>query len=287
MNMTVLHLFRKVLLTLSAVTLLLCLNSCAFMVQDYDLLLGLNEPQEEADMSVSQLIARMREATDPKGVWYNCKSYILRQSAVSEEKKGFSKIERYYTTEIKFRQPTQMRQTSYQDGMPFQTLLFRDNKGWIINDKGKATEYTGEGMKLFRNYVGFADPKASEQTLFSTVELAVVYEEGKRYYRMVCRTADPELPPYVKYIDATTFLTDRIETVLCMPDGAHFLYRSESRDYRWINNVRMPMVSVVTIENVSTQAFHTQELLIDPKLPESDFTIPGGTSIDYTKTKTE
>ena len=47
------------------------------------------------------------------------------------------------------------------------------------------------------------------------------------------------------------------------------------------------MVSVVTIENVSTQAFHTQELLIDPKLPESDFTIPGGTSIDYTKTKTE
>ncbi len=250
-----------------------------------DVSLNLAKSQEKPDLTVSQLLKRMREASDPKEVWYNCKSYILRQTAVTQEKGTFSTTERYYTTEIRFRQPAQMRQTSFQDNIPIQTLLYRDNKGWIIDKKGNASEYTGEEMRLFQNYIGFADPKASEQTLFSNVELSVIYENEKRVYRMVCRSADSDIPPYVRYIDAETFLPIRMETIL-IKGKKRFLYRAEPQEYKWISDVKMPMTTIVTIGDKEMMEYHTIELLLNPDIPESDFLVPDSDpGIDYTKMK--
>ncbi len=284
---------RNMLRSLSAAASLL-LAGCGYIVIDpdmgaasesYESILNLTAPQEEPDLTVSQLLKRMRETIDPKGVWYNCKSYILRQTSVIQEKKAFSTIERYYTTEIKFRQPAQMRQTSFEDGKAFQTLLYRDGKGWVINQRGRAEEYTGEGMKLFKNYIGFSDPRASELTLFSSVDLSVVYEDDYRLYRMICRSADEKIPPYVRYIDAETFLPVRMETVM-VKDGERKLYRAEPRDYKWISDVKMPMTTIVHIGDSEMYEYHTTDLVIDPVIPESEFTVGGtDTRIDYMKTK--
>ncbi len=254
-------------------------------LEDPNILLNLTEPQEEADLTVTQLLKRMREAADPKGVWYNSQSYILRQTAVTQEKRGFSTVERYYVTEIKYRQPEQMRQTSYEDGKPFQTLLYRDNKAWVIDRKGNAAEYTGEGMKLFRNYIGFADPKASEQTLFSSIALGVVYENERRVYRMICRTADSQIPPYVTYVDAETFLPIRMETIL-IKGSEQKLYRAEPQDYKWISDFKTATTTIVTIGDDESMEYHTTELLINPDIPDSEFTVSGKNSkIDYTRVK--
>lgn len=274
---------KKILLTTAA---LLVLLSTACETLTYDQMLELTPPDEEADLTVSQVIERVREATDPKGVYLNCKGYILRQTAITKEKRGRSVVDHYVVTEKKFRQPCQMRQTSYQNGEAIQTLLFKDGKAWVINKKGKAEIYEGRGMELFKNYIGFSDPKASEQTLFSSVELGVVYLDGVRTYRMICRTNNPELPPYVEYINAETFLQVRLETIITTNDGRELRYRAEPMDYRWVDNVRLPAVTLVTMgDGDITEEYETTEFIINPNLSDLDFQVDEGTKIDMLQTK--
>lgn len=251
----------------------------------HDMLLELNPPDEESDLTVSQLIERVRNATDPKGVYLNSNGYILRQTAISKEKRRKTVVDHYTVTEKKFRQPGQMRQTTYQNGVPIQTLLFKDNKAWIIDKNGKAEEYSGQGMELFKNYIGFSDPKATEQTLFSTVELGVVYLDGIRTYRMICRTSDPNLPPYVEYIDAKTFLPVRLETVQYTADGDQLRYTAEPQDYRWVSDVLIPTVTLVTVGENKTEEYETTEFVINPNFSDLDFQVNEGTKIDMLRTK--
>ena len=273
----------KYLLLTPVVLLTLFIAACEAI--PHDMLLELNPPDEESDLSVSQLIERVREATDPKGVYLNCNGYILRQTAISKEKRGKTVVDHYTVTEKKFRQPGQMRQTTYQNGIPVQTLRFKDNKAWIIDKNGKAEEYNGQGMELFKNYIGFSDPKATEQTLFSTVELGVVYLDGIRTYRMICRTSDPNLPPYVEYIDAKTFLPVRLETIQYTADGRQLRYTAEPQDYRWVSNVLIPTVTLVTVGENKTEEYETTEFMINPNLSELDFQVNEGTKIDMLRTK--
>lgn len=277
---------KKLLFSLLLLPAALVLTGCASMMYvNHDEILELTPAEEESDLTVSQLLQRIRQTTDPKGVYRNCRSYILRQTAISKEKRGRSTVDHYYTTEIKFRQPAQMRQTSYQNGATIQTLLYRDGQAWIIDKKGVATAYEGEGIKLFKNYIGFSDPKATEQTLFSSVELGVIYLDGRRTYRMICRTDDPALPPYVEYIDAETFLQIRMETVLYTADGQHLRYRAEPQDYRWVSDVRIPTVTLVTVGNNKTEEFETTEFLINPPLSDQDFQVNDGVQIDLLRTR--
>lgn len=273
---------KNILLSLAA---FLILFAAACETIPHDILLELNPPDEESDLSVSQLIERVRNATDPKGVYLNCNGYILRQTAISKEKRRKTVVDHYTVTEKKFRQPGQMRQTTYQNGIPIQTLLFKDNKAWIIDKNGKAEEYGGQGMELFKNYIGFSDPKATEQTLFSTVELGVVYLDGIRTYRMICRTSDPNLPPYVEYIDAKTFLPVRLETVQYTADGKQLRYTAEPQDYRWVSNVLIPTVTLVTVGENKTEEYETTEFVINPNLSDLDFQVNEGTRIDMLRTK--
>lgn len=273
---------KNFLLSLAA---FLILFAAACETIPHDILLELNPPDEESDLSVSQLIERVRNATDPKGVYLNCDGYILRQTAISKEKRRKTVVDHYTVTEKKFRQPGQMRQTTYQNGIPIQTLLFKDNKAWIIDKNGKAEEYSGQGMELFKNYIGFSDPKATEQTLFSTVELGVVYLDGIRTYRMICRTGDPNLPPYVEYIDAKTFLPVRLETVQYTADGKQLRYTAEPQDYRWVSNVLIPTVTLVTVGENKTEEYETTEFVINPNLSDLDFQVNEGTRIDMLRTK--
>lgn len=264
--------------------MLLFVTACETLTHDQILELG--PPDEESDLTVSQLIERIREATDPKGVYLNCKGYILRQTAISKEKRGKTVVDHYTVTEKKFRQPCQMRQTSYQNGEAVQTLLFRDNKAWIIGKNGKAKVYEGQGMELFKNYIGFSDPKANEQTLFSTVELGVVYLDGVRTYRMICRTSDPKLPPYVEYIDGETFLQVRLETILYTADGKQLRYSAEPRDYRWVSNVLIPTSTIVTVgDNDKTEEYETTDFVINPNFSDLDFQVDEGAKIDLLQTK--
>lgn len=274
------------LLPVLLATLLAC--GCEFLVEDPETLLQLTDVQEESDMSVSQLIDRMHEATDPKNVWRDSKSYRMRQSVRTEERHGLSKIEKFYSSELRYRQPGELRQTSFRDGNPFKVLIHRDGKAWDVDPAKKtAREYQpGFSYNLFRVFIGMSDPRKTFKDLFSEVEIAVVYPEGKgRCYRIICRTADPGIAPYVVYVNADTFLTERVETVLYTEDGAQYLYRSEPLAYKWVENVKIPVQTRVTIGERSAEDYLTDEFMINPEFPDSDFEVPQGVKINYIKTK--
>lgn len=255
------------------------------MLEDYDRILRLNTPVEMSDMSAAQLIEQMNKVTDPDRVWRDCKSYIMRQSTRQEQLSGKTRTQNYFTQEIKFRQKEQMRQTYFRNGEPFSTMLYRDGKVWLITANGTAHEITKKRESdLTKSFLGFSNPKADVLTEFHSVEVAVVYEDGKRLYRMVCRHENPRLAPYVKYISADTFLTVRIETVNYAADGQQYLFSSEPTEYRWINGVQITTKIHATTGNFSEE-YTVEEFLINPVIPDSDFELPKGAAIDYTKTR--
>ncbi len=255
-------------------------------MKDYDEILNLDESHETVELSVSQLVERMQEATDPKGVWRNCKGYYMRQSAWTEEKKGRSRVEEYWVQEIRFRQPGQVRQTFSRENAVFKTMLLTDGRVWNIDHDNQFSEVTGsEGTRLYKRMVGFSNPKETELSLFAKVELGVIYEDGKRYYRMICRAEDDSIPPYVKYIDPDTFLVKRVETIVAGGDGLSCLYKAESKEYKWIHDIKIATKTSVTIGNERSEDYIIEDFKIDPAFASDTFTLPAASQIDYTKSK--
>lgn len=269
----------------AALTIVLSTGCQMLMTEDYDRILKLNIPVEMSDMSAAQLIEQMNKATDPDRKWRDCKSYILRQSTRQEKVSGQTRTQNYFTQEIKYRQPEQMRQTMFRNDEPFSTLLYRDGKVWSISSNGTSHEITrGRDTELTKSFLGFSNPKADVLKEFHSVEIAVIYEDGKRLYRMVCRNENPRIAPYVKYVSADSFLTVRIETVNYTADGQQYLYSSEPAEYRWINGVQIA-TKIYATTGKRTEEFTVEEFLINPPIPDSDFELPKSAQIDYTKTR--
>ncbi len=263
---------------------------CAFMPPDTTSLLKLDVPSnEEPDLTVHELLTRMHEATDPKNAWRDCKSYIVRQSVRAEERDGLSRVERYYTSEIKYRAGGFLRQTSYLDGKEFKILIVRDGKAWEVDPgKNKAKAYeAGIGMNLFRVFLGMSDPKATYSDIFSSIKLGVVWLDKKRTYRMICRVQDEKIAPYVVYVDATTFLPVKFETVLYTDDDAYYLYRSEPMEFEWRSNVKMAITTRTTVGDRTAEDFVLEEFLINPVIPDSEFDVPSGVVIDYSRVRAD
>lgn len=277
---------KKFYFVLSALWAISFLTGCQMLLtEDYDRILKLNVPVEMSDMSASQLVDQMNKATDPDKIWRNCKSYILRQSTRQEKISGQTRTQNYFTQEIKYRQKEQMRQTMLRNGEPFSILLYRDGKVWTISSNGTAHEITRKReTELTKSFLGFSNPQADVLTEFHSVEVAVIYEDGKRLYRMVCRHEDPRIAPYVKYISADTFLTVRIETVTYTADGQQYLYSSVPEGYRWINGVQIA-TKIYASTGKHTEEYTVEEFLINPPIPDSDFELPKSVQIDYTKTR--
>ena len=144
------------------------LPACRLSDVEIEEMLGLNYPGEPADLTVEQLIKHMDAATDPEGKFKNAKSYILRQVVIEESQKDvdnnpFSQRTKtavdQYENEIKFRKPDFERQTSYRNGEPFASLLFKGGRAWSIDPKkSKATEITGHQLRLFHVFNSFSHP---------------------------------------------------------------------------------------------------------------------------------
>ena len=220
--------------------LLLCLcamlPACRLTDAEIEEMLGLNDPGEPANLTVEQLIKHMEAATDPEGRFKNAKSYILRQVIVDNTQKDaddnpFTQKTKtsvdQYESELKFRKPDFERQTSYRNGEPFACLLFKEGQAWNIDTKkNQATSITGHQLRLFRVFNSFSHPNNNLEDVFSRIEISTVYLKGARHYRVVCRTDDLEIAPYVMYVHADTFITTRMETILYTDGGQEFLSRA-------------------------------------------------------------
>jgi len=270
----------------SVLMLLFCaiLPACKLSEVEIEEMLGLNDPGEPADLTVDQLIKHMEAATDPEGKFKNAKSYILRQVIVEESQKDaddnpFTQKTKtsvdQYESELKFRKPDFERQTSYRNGEPFACLLFKEGQAWNIDTKkNQATAITGHQLRLFRVFNSFSHPNNNLEDVFSRIEISTVYLKGARHYRVVCRTDDLEIAPYVMYVHAETFITTRMETILYTDGGQEFLYRAIPSRYEKRSGVLMPTIISTTIGEDRNDVILLKEFELNVTFSDDVFQVP-------------
>lgn len=270
----------------SILMLLFCaiLPACKLSEMEIEEMLGLNDPGEPADLTVDQLIKHMEAATDPEGKFKSAKSYILRQVIVEESQKDaddnpFTQKTKtsvdQYESELKFRKPDFERQTSYRNGEPFACLLFKEGQAWNIDTKkNQATAITGHQLRLFRVFNSFSHPNNNLEDVFSRIEISTVYLRGARHYRVVCRTDDLEIAPYVMYVHADTFITTRMETILYTDGGQEFLYRAIPSRYEKRSGVLMPTIISTTIGEDRNDVILLKEFELNVTFSDDVFQVP-------------
>ena len=262
------------------------LPACRLSDVEIEEMLGLNVPGEPADLSVEQLIMRMEAATDPEGKFKNAKSYILRQVVVEESEKDvdsnpFSQRTKtsvdQYETEIKFRKPDFERQISYRNGEPFASLLFKGGRAWTIDPKkSKATEITGKQLRLFHVFNSFSHPNKNLEDVFSSIDISTVYLNAVRHYRVVCRAADVEIAPYVMYVNANTYITSKMETILYTDDGQEFLYVAYPGNFEKRSGVLMPTITKTIIGEDRHEVVLLKEFELNVTFSDDVFEVPEG-----------
>ena len=262
------------------------LPACKLSDAEIEEMLGLNIPGEPADLTVDQLIMHMEAATDPEGKFKNAKSYILRQVIVEESQKDvdenpFSQRTKttvdQFETEIKFRKPDFERQISYRNGEPFTSLLFKEGRAWTIDPKkSKATEITGHQLRLFHVFNSFSHPNNNLEDVFSSIEISTVYLNAARHYRVVCRADDVEIAPYVMYVNANTYITSKMETILYTDDGQEFLYVAYPGNFEKRSGVLMPTITKTIIGEDRHEVVLLKEFELNVTFSEDVFQVPEG-----------
>lgn len=262
------------------------LPACQLSDAEIEEMLGLNDPGEPADLTVDQLIMHMDAATDPDGKFKNAKSYILRQVIVEESQKDvdenpFSQRTKttvdQYETEIKFRKPDFERQISYRNGEPFTSLLFKEGRAWTIDPKkSKATEITGHQLRLFHVFNSFSHPNKNLEDVFSSIDISTVYLNAVRHYRVVCRAADVEIAPYVMYVNANTYITSKMETILYTDDGQEFLYVAYPGNFEKRSGVLMPTITKTIIGEDRHEVVLLKEFELNVTFSDDVFEVPEG-----------
>ena len=270
----------------SVLMLLLCalLPACKLSEAEIEEMLGLNDPGEPADLTVDQLIKHMEAATDPEGKFKSAKSYILRQVIVEESEEDADgnpftqktkKSIDQYESELKFRKPDFERQTSYRNGEPFACLLFKEGQAWTIDTKkNQATSITGHQLRLFRVFNSFSHPNNNLEDVFSHIDISTVYIKGARHYRVVCRTDDLEIAPYVMYVHADTYITTRMETILYTDGGQEFLYRAIPSRYEKRSGVLMPTIISTAIGEDRNDVILLKEFELNVTFSDDVFQVP-------------
>lgn len=233
-----------------------------------------------SDLTVDELIAKMKKATDPKNVYADAKSYYMKQRLTSDNVNGSDES----VSEIFWRAPGYMKQISYRNGEVINIIVTHQNRSWYVNPRTKKSrEITGKDAQLVKVFSDIATPGLDYRKIFHTVTVDRVQsgpltsvkthdspKSDRWVYRLICRVENPEIAPYVFYIEPKTWLTDRCETILYGPDGSSRLYIADSEAYEFENDVCMPKKTIITVDGKKDVA-DTVVFTLNPEIPLSTF----------------
>lgn len=230
---------------------------------------------EVSDLSLAEIIEKMHNATDPKNAFANAKSYEMRQSLESTKTVGQGTGKDVYVVENQFKAPDMLRITSIRDSNPFAIVVFNQDRAWNVSPFSNRFNpiAEGTGLNLVKAFTSMLKPGVTVDKIFPRIDVRVVVQDRVRYYRLDCYWDDPNIAPYVMYVDAKTFLTKKLETILYASDGSSYLYQAISEDYVWIHNIRFPSITIVkTGKQTDISKLNSFEL--NPELPDSLFCPP-------------
>lgn len=244
-------------------------------------------PGDPSDLTVDELMEKMKAASDPTGIYNSSKSYILRQSVVSLKNApandddddsadvkppGPEANREEYTMETIYKSPDKLRYNSYKDGKPFSIIIFNGGNAWSINPTNNKTTPIpkGLGLSLVKTFAEMVKPGNDPKKIFKTVDLSIIYEGKEKFYRLVCDTGIEGMPPYAIYVDGNTFLTRKLQTVLYANDGSQYIYTAVTDRYVWIHDVRIAQVSTILTAD-KTDKCYTRAFQLNVDIPDDSF----------------
>ncbi len=227
------------------------------------------EPQEPADMTVHELIVKMNQATDPKGVYRNCKSYIMKQELSTIRSGTMDNC----SVEVRFKSPNRIRITTFREGRATVADIYNNGQAWKVDCiAGRSTKVTGMGLSLVEIFTQMANPAMDATKIFQKVTIDMSSNSGIKTYRLICDPCKDGIAPYVFYINGSTFLTTYFETVMYINDS-EYLYVNTPNAYEWFGQIRIPTTSTVQLMDVINNSKVT-EFSINVDIPDSDFLPP-------------
>ena len=93
---------------------------------------------------------------------------------------------------------------------------------------------------------------------------------------MVCRADDIEIAPYVIYVNANTFITSKMETILYTDDGEEYHYVSLPDRFEYRNGVLLPTIIKTTTGDDRHDVILLKEFELNVTFSEDVFQVPEG-----------
>ena len=255
---------------LSAVFAMLQLTGLLLLTACQDLLHL--EPMEPADIKVTDLVDKMGKATDPDRRYYNCKSYMMKQT-FSVMQSGSKET---LSIETRFQAPDKMRLTTFRNQTPTVIQVYNGGKAWSYDCATRKTTPVPKGIQteLMRIFTQMGTPSMDATKIFKTVSIDMKIENGYKTYRLICDAGVKGIAPYVFYVNGQTYLTERMETIMYI-NGEEYLYVNVPADYTWYenNSIRLPVTSTVKQMDI-TRISKMTDFKTNVDFPASDFQPP-------------
>jgi len=255
----------KLFIGLIGTALALLLTGCAFFGEE-------EGEVRKADISLSELMKKMKAVNDPKQLCATAQSYILRQQLIHETEEP---VEHDRVVEVKFQKsPCFTKTTNYIDGKVDAVTLFDGENAWTMDyETGKKSPIEGVKLKMIKTLGKISNPAYSYTDIFSDIELRLVYFDGKEYYRMVCTTSDEEIPALTIFVDKNSFLTRKISVDFVTADDNKINYISYINEYALLSGVLMPAVITAEVNGEKSQ-YKTIEFKLNIQFPTNEFVTP-------------
>ena len=223
-----------------------------------------------ADISLSELEARINKATDPEGVFAASKSYIMKQEV---RRKQFLDEDDIKMVELKFEKPDKLALLTYDDNQLTSIFCTDGKRGWVADCKSrKIVQLEKEGLKRMQLLSRLSAPgSGGYAAVFPKVELSKCIDSDGEFYLITCYPENQPYPIYF-YVDSDDFLLRKMKMKVAI-DGKNFDYESRIVDYEVREGVKIPAVTELEQMGI-TQSSKVIFYRINPEIPASDFQPP-------------
>ena len=197
--------------------------------------------EQPSDISLDELEAKVARAMDPAGDYRKARAYYQRQNIIE---KGFWS-DKHQLVEVRFQRPDKFKLSYYEKNTPITEILSVGGRAWMINHKkAEITEITGEALARFKVMLSLGHPDTDYDKLFAKVDMAMVREEEKDYYKLTCHPRLENAEPIVIYIDKNEYLPRRMKLKIKHPEG-DIESTSSITEYQKFGNILLPALTEV------------------------------------------